>query len=148
MATVVVTGMFGLAVAIKASASHQGIVRTSNEAAIAAEHIEMLPYRPCTSASSPTAATYQGDLGSVVGYNPQTGLEVKLDVEAIGFLQSATAANPTFASTCPVGGDQGLQRIVVRVDTIVDGRRLSGTVPFIKRDERCGTSAGLEEQQC
>lgn len=147
MATVVVTGIMALGLGIKASATHQSIVRSSAEAAIAAEHIEQLDYVPCDAATPPTAAQYQAALATLSNpYLAQPHLTLQLlDLE---FLQDAEASPPVFGA-CP-GVDQGVQRVVARVTTTDGaGHPISGRVPFLKRDARCiGVTTTVAGQTC
>lgn len=151
MSIVVVTGIMGLGVMVSATSTHQSVVRASNEAAIASEHVELLSYIPCGGAlnASATAAEYKAKLADLnAPYVEQTGLD--LELIDLGYLQDASAAAPVFSATCPAGGDQGLQRVVVRVETrSSNGSLLAGEVAFVKRNETCvGVPDTVRGQTC
>lgn len=148
MAIVVVTGLMALGVGVQASATHQAIVRSSAEAAIAAEHVEQLEYVPCTAATPPTAASYQAALSTLL-QNPYVAQpSLSLELVNLQFLQDSSASPPTFGP-CPAE-DQGLQRLVVRVTTVDGaGRSVTGSIPFLKRNTHCaGVPTTLGGQTC
>lgn len=155
LSLVVVAGLLGLAVILRTTARHQAVVRTSNESTVAAEYVDRLPYIRCTrsgSTSSPTSATYQAamtDPSAPAPYVSPNGLTTLLTVSKVTYLESASASTAKFVDDCPSTGDQGAQKLTVRVQAETDTGRVTNQVVFIKRDDLCtGLPSAVEGQTC
>jgi len=153
LSLVVVAGLVGMLTIVRASATHQGKVRTSNESTIAAEYVDRIAYRPCAKAggvSTPKASTYQSDMGTGASpYVSPDGLTTLLTVQEVQYLASSTSATASFVADCPAAGDQGAQRLTVKVTAQTTTGTVSSRMVFIKRNDSCdGLSEAVEGQTC
>ena len=155
LSLVVVAGLIGLAVILRTTAKHQAVVRTSNESTVAAEYVDRLPYIPCTrtaGVSAPTATDYQDDMVDPSGpapYQSPFGLTTLLTVSNVTYLESASAPTAKFVSDCPAAGDQGAQKLTVRVKAETNTGEVSNEVVFLKRNDLCtGLAGAVEGQTC
>lgn len=151
MATVIVGGSYMLATAVKVSALHQDVVRTTDEAAVASEALARIPYLRCggsgasapstvVGASPPTVANYQQLLSST--YTAPSGISATIKVNSIGFLHGVAATDTTaaFDPTCPAA-DLGAQKLTVTVVSS-SGSNIGSSVVFVKRDDWCQDATG------
>lgn len=153
LSLVVIAGLFGLFTIVRASSTHQAKVRTSNESTIAAEYVDRIPYRACAKpggVSTPKASTYQADMGA--GSSPYVtpdGLTTLLTVKEVQYLASSTNGTASFVNDCPDAGDQGAQRLTVKVTAQTTTGTVSSQMVFIKRNDSCdGLSGAVEGQTC
>lgn len=136
---------------MKIAMTHKAIVRTTNEATIAAEYIERMPYQPCDNSAGTTHPTGQDYMDVMFSstdpyINPQ-GLDLDLTVKNVEFLSDDQPSTASFSDTCPMDGDLGLQQITVRVVGTGGGGPLAADLVFLKRDASCDGLAEAEEGQ-
>lgn len=104
---------------------HKRRIQAENEATTVVEAIDRMPYVPCA-----TTGTYTAALSSAP--SPQ----FVPTITKVEKLQDKAAATASYGPSCPGGVDQGAQEITVRV--AAPGRyAVSAEVVLVKRDDTC-----------
>lgn len=147
LGSVIATGTMMLLTTVRASMTHQAVTRSSNEATVASEYLERVPYLPCGGTPAPTATNYEASMASgATPYVAPQGLNLSLSVVAVTYLSSSSSANAVFQSSCPAS-DEGAQKLVVRVEGQGANGPISVRVVFVKRDDRCLGLADVQPGQ-
>ena len=113
-------------------------------AATAWEKAAVYPRKVVLASATSPAATKQIDLNepvltAIAGL--QNGNRYTASVTKVEYLVDGNATSSTFQASCPGGGDQGVQRITVTVQSAPTQRRISTKLVFTKRDNRCPDAA-------
>lgn len=132
LTTVLVAVVGLLFTTILSSSTQRGVVGATNEATTVAEQIDRAVYLPC---GTGTPVDYSAALGiAAAGYTSYIDL-----VE----YQNSTAGSSSYGTSCPAGGDQGTQRITVRV-AADEAPNPEGTITLVKRDQTCPGGLGTQ----
>ncbi len=93
------------------------------------ESLRATAYRPCGASPTPTATRYDLDhAGDPAAWRPPGGSGITTRVAGLAFWSGAGAGGfGDFQPSCPVGGDQGRQRLTVTV-SMVGRPDVTGTV--------------------
>lgn len=93
------------------------------------ESLRSTPYRPCGANPAPTTARYDSDqVSDPTAWHPQSGSGISVTVTKVEYWVGTTPGSfGGFEPSCPAGGDQGRQRLTVRV-SMTDRPSVSGTV--------------------
>lgn len=146
IATVVVALILLVSSLLKAGGKQRSTTETTNYAVNVVEKIEAMGYHPCQAGqtmatfkssqtpNSPDDDNYWDQTGDLAPTAPG----FVATIESIEFLvdRSPGTSEATFTSTCPTAGDQGVQRMVIKVATHKRGGAAS-RIMLTKRDATC-----------
>lgn len=139
----VVTAFITLATTLTVSTgAHRDTVQASNIATSIAEQLDKVPYAACGSSFAVGQYTGSPEVQSVTtGLSPKWATPA-ITVEFLGSYQQSPTTGATSAGfgACPPGGDAGVQRFRIRVQT-ADARASGATVTLVKRNDRCPAGA-------
>ncbi len=133
--TIVLTLLALLSTVILSSARQRGVVVASNEATTIAEKVEGLSYLPCTGSVDYSEA--DDEIRS--GYTAQFTYQ---------YLAPAVSGSPATFGGCPPSGDQGVQKISIKV-AMNAPPWAKATIEVVKRDKACPAGAAvISGQEC
>ncbi len=124
--TAISTGMFAM---LRVTGETSQSQRMATALMNTTESLRATAYRPCGASPTPTATRYDLDhKDDPAAWRPSDGSGITTRVSALAFWSGAGAGGfGDFQPSCPVGGDQGRQRLTVTVS--MDGRPdVTGTV--------------------
>jgi hypothetical protein len=135
----VVTAFLTLGSALTVStAVHRDSVQAANLATSIAESMDELDYTSCGPSFSAAVYTDAPEVQSITGAMPARWKEPEFDID---FLQpTVSGVDEADFATCPAGGDRGVQRIRIRVESTA-GRASGATITLLKRNDRCPPGA-------